>query len=303
MSNTTNDLTIVIPAFRCSKYLAATIKSALLCEGSHILIAEDGSKDETLELARKWCSDYPDRISLIENSINLGMTANWQNALRQVKTSFCLKLDGDDIILPEYVHIALTWLRRNPEVGILAGKPKIISSQEYLEPDMVSQLTKTSVYTPIQIRGIDACRFILKWHPLPCSSSTFYRMDAWNQVGGFDQQLNWCSDQEIWFRVARIAAIGWYNGDAVLYRVHSENTTAKVTREDRRCYECDYMLTKAARIWPEAQLRFYFCWRLLQISKSYFASVLRSLKRQPSEIPYRSYRGVKCALKSLKACI
>lgn len=300
MTQTLNDLTIVIPAFRCSKYLPTTIKSALQCEGAHILIAEDASKDETIEVARTWHDAYPDRISLIENPVNLGMTANWQNAFQQVKTPFCLKLDGDDIILFEYVQVALAWLREEQEVSILAGKSQKISSQDYLDPDLIVLLNKASVCTPIKIKGIDACRFVLRWYPLPCSSSTFYRMDTWHLVGGFDQQLCWCSDKEIWFRIARVAALGWYSDEAVLYRVHPENTTAKVTREDRRCYDCDHMFTKAAKIWPEAELRNSFCWRLLEISKSYFVSVVRSLKRKPSEIPDRSYKGIQCALKAIK---
>lgn len=300
MSDSLDDLTILIPAFRCAKYLPATISSALRCEGAKVLIAEDASGDDTVEVARAWRDAHPNRISLIENPVNLGMTVNWINSFQQVDTTYCLKLDGDDIILHRYVQTALAWLRANREVGILAGKPRIIDSDSYLEPTWDAQADDVSVATPVQIKGVEACRFVLKWDPFPCSSSTFYRMDVWRQAGGFDPQLSWASDQEMWFRIARIADIGWYNGDAALYRLHSDNVTAKVTREDKRCYEYDYMYTKAIKIWPEAELKPYFGKELLKISKSYLASVLRSIRHRPSEIPYRSSKGIRCFTKAMR---
>src|SRR3954469_22558012 len=93
-----NDLTVVIPAYRCGKFLPATVASALRPPGTHVLIAENGGGDDTPQVALDLQKKYPDRIRVTTNEKNIGMTPNWQKAVSSVQTPYTHYLSADDII-------------------------------------------------------------------------------------------------------------------------------------------------------------------------------------------------------------
>ena len=295
------DLTIVVPAYRCAPYLPATLASALRCEGARILVAEDAGGDDTLEVARRWQARHPDRITVLQNPRNLGMTGNWQSTIAQVQTPFALKLDGDDVVVPSYVSAAVQSLRANERLGIIGGGMRTITPAEYVHPTEVEALADPAAPRPVEVlSGRDACRFVLRWDPFPCSSSTIYRMSAWRAVGGFDVGLSWCSDREIWFRVARGWSVAFDPAVAVLYRVHANSSTGAHGSSDRYVYEFDRMLRSAVRVWPEPELRRDFRRSLRVNTKAYFGSAWRAVKRRRfGEVLPRIARGFRSAAKTL----
>ena len=278
-------LTVVIPTFNCARYISATIHSALRIKDASIIIADDASCDGTTDVVKRYVDSSDGRVSLIRGNINIGMTANWQRAMSEVRTPFALKLDGDDIIFPDYVFNAVDVLLQCAELGIVGGRANRIDSNQLLTDEEVavyfdnelradssSQKNKMSVY-----RGSDAAGFLLKWNPYPCSSTTIYRMNAWRAVGGFYEKLKWCTDREIWFRIAREHSVGFVDFPSALYRIHSNNVTASLGRSDLYCYDLDLMFRHARMSWPERELKVAFRREVFKIAKAYFGSSYRCI--------------------------
>ena len=74
--------------------------------------------------------------------------------------------------------------------------------------------------------GAEAYRFILQWNPNPCSSGAIYRTEAFREVGGYDQQIAWGEDWEIWLRFAKEWEVGYTSTASALYRIHQQSVTA-----------------------------------------------------------------------------
>jgi glycosyltransferase involved in cell wall biosynthesis len=285
------DLTVVIPAYRCAKYLPATVRSALECPSAMVLIAEDAGGDQTLATALRLRDENPNRIRVMENPRNLGMTGNWNSAFSQVKTPWALKLDGDDLIAPQYVQKAMEFLRTHTEAGVIAGKFTKIGPQDGLEQS--PELTEPPADLE-KICGAAALEFIFRWTPPPCSASMIFQMQAWRKAGGFDQKLNWCSDREIWFRIARNHPIGWYPGTAAYYRVLETSVTSNYRDADRFCFELSYMFAQAGKIWRDPEFKMKFRGKYFHNAGSCIKSILRRAKRREfSGIPDRLREAVK----------
>lgn len=270
------DLTIVIPAFRCAKYLPATVRSALRCGEMPILIVEDHGEDGTLETAQALAAKKPDRITVVAQPKNLGMTRNWQSALQRVQTPLAQKLDADDIVSPAYVQAALQFLDAHPNVAIIAGGTHDVAEDFGLAEG--AQIPDFPV-TPAdfaEFSGVDAVKRLLEG-VYPCSASTIYRLSAWQKVGGYDFD-SLIPDREIWFRMALHGSIALTERDAVYYRVYGDSVSGDIRRNDRWCYEFSYLYRKARRDWPQKELAPLFRKQLAVNSKAFFGSSIRALK-------------------------
>lgn len=297
-----NDLTIVIATHNSEKFIRDTIVNALAAAPAKIIISDDASLDDTERIVNSCVSLYPEKILFIKSETNVGLTNNWNRALSFVDTTYCLKLDHDDLIFPGYVSAAADFLRKNEAVGIIAGKSLKVESGD-LNPKAYNYFERcfedaTNVDI-IGYAGIEACKFILRWEPYAFSSSTIFRMTAWNNVAGFDVRLSYCNDREIWFRIAECFDIAFYGGLSGIQRLHASNFTKTVVRNDRACIEFDYMFTKALSRWGAPELKQLFRKKLVIVGKAYLGSAWRCLPTRASEIPYRVFKAITTLARAL----
>lgn len=297
-----NDLTVVIATYHGESFLNDTIINALATNPAQLIISDDASNDNTKQIIKNFADCYTDKILYLHNSKNLGLTKNWNRAIALVETPYCLKLDHDDFVFPKYVSSAMTFLRSNPNIGIIAGKGVAAESgckmKEIYESFLID--TDTDVLPGILTYSTDkACEFVLQWQPYACSSSTIYNMEAWHTVKGFDEKLTYCNDREIWFRIAEKFDIGFYDEIGAIQRIHTSNFTKFITKNDRVCFEYDYMFNKAYLNWKCSMLKPLFRKNLLIVGKAYLGSAWRSLPNKPAEAPYRAFKGIMTLAKAL----
>lgn len=92
-------ITISISSYNQQDYLADAIESALNqtipCE---ILIIDDGSTDNSWEIARKYEKEYPQLIRVI-SQVNKGLSSARNTGIMNAKGDIFLPLDADDILL------------------------------------------------------------------------------------------------------------------------------------------------------------------------------------------------------------
>ena len=92
-------ISVIIPCYNQEKYIAEAIESVLAqtFESFEIIVVNDGSKDQSLEIIKSYTSKYPNKISCIDQE-NQGVIASRNNAITQAKGEYIFPLDGDDKI-------------------------------------------------------------------------------------------------------------------------------------------------------------------------------------------------------------
>lgn len=91
-------LSIVIPAYNVEKYLDEAMAPYLKLknpERIEVLIVNDGSKDGTLSLAKKYENEYPDFIKVIDKE-NGGHGSTINAGIREATGKYFKVVDGDD---------------------------------------------------------------------------------------------------------------------------------------------------------------------------------------------------------------
>jgi glycosyltransferase involved in cell wall biosynthesis len=71
-----------------------------------LIIRDDCSRDNTLEIIKKYAQRYPDKIKLIaDESGNLGVSQNFLRLLSYSNTDYIMFCDQDDVWLPDKIKI------------------------------------------------------------------------------------------------------------------------------------------------------------------------------------------------------
>jgi glycosyltransferase involved in cell wall biosynthesis len=261
-----NDVTAIIPAYRCSRYLPAAVESLLMCP-LKIIITDDDSGDQTLQVAHDLQTRYPDRITVMHNPTNLGVSRSINRSLEAVRTRFVLKMDADDVVFPEYVRRAFDYIWNADDLALICGTCEAIGPDEYLSLESEPSPQKSLDGKIRVMSGVDACRFILRWNPYPCSSGIIYRTDALKSAGGFATGLNWAEDREVWFRLARRWPVAYYDVPGALYRIHSTSLSAFNRAHHQTAVQDGRLLLNSRRLWPEPELLGDFARAFYQIGR------------------------------------
>jgi len=99
------------------EYLREAIESVLnqSYDNFEFVIIDDCSTDDSLEIIKTYKNE---RIVILENEKNLGITKSLNRGLRIAKGEFVARMDADDICLPDRFEKQVEYLKSNPEVVV-----------------------------------------------------------------------------------------------------------------------------------------------------------------------------------------
>ena len=92
-------VSVIVTTYNHEPYLAVALDAILSQEcdfGVEIILGEDCSSDGTLGVCKTFAEQYPDRITLIASTENVGWRANYRRCVEAAKGKYIAFCDGDD---------------------------------------------------------------------------------------------------------------------------------------------------------------------------------------------------------------
>lgn len=87
-----------------------------------IVLVQDGTlPTELSDVVDKWKAKLGDKLVLIVNVENLGLTKSLNKGIEQVKSKFIARMDTDDVSLPERFEKQVNFLEKHPDIAVLGG--------------------------------------------------------------------------------------------------------------------------------------------------------------------------------------
>src|SRR6266566_8733383 len=88
-----------------------------------LLLVDDGSKDGSTEIARRYAEEHSKRVRYFEHAghQNRGMSASRNLGIRRSRGEFIGFLDADDVWLPHKLEQQLAILKAYPEAAMVYG--------------------------------------------------------------------------------------------------------------------------------------------------------------------------------------
>lgn len=110
-------VSIAIATYNHEDFIKETIESCLnqTYKNIEIIIGDDVSKDNTVNILLEYKRKYSDKIKLLLNEKNLGITKNINNILKNCNGKYIALLGGDDRFLPTKIEKQVKFLENNPK--------------------------------------------------------------------------------------------------------------------------------------------------------------------------------------------
>jgi glycosyltransferase involved in cell wall biosynthesis len=207
-------VSIIIPCYNGANFLLFSIKSALMqtYPAAEIIVVDDGSNDQTLEIAKA----IPG-IHVISQS-HSGPSAARNTALRQANGEYVVFLDVDDILLPEALEHGQKALTEKTGCGFVYGYSDYIAADgSHLSTPYVPKV-KDNFY-----------RRLLQQNFIQISGAMFRR----SAVDHFRTEVDGCEDWDLYLRIARRSDIFCHGNIVSQYRRHAGNSSNRKERMAR----------------------------------------------------------------------
>lgn len=178
--------------YNCASTLTEALDSLLkqTYSGFKVIMCDDGSKDNTREIAQHFVDKYPGKFVLIQNEQNMGLNHTLNNCLQYADTEYCARMDGDDISLPERFEKEIAYLDSHPEIAIVSTPMLHFDERGVFRKGQLSKDVKVT----------KEC--FIKGTPF-CHATTMVRTEAYQKVGGYtvDDRLLRVEDYHLWFKM------------------------------------------------------------------------------------------------------
>jgi len=201
-------ISVLMTTYNREKYVGAAIESVLnsTFKNFELVIVDDRSKDQTLEIVRNWQAK-DDRVKLYINEQNLGDYPNRNQAAAHATGKYLKYVDADDLIYPWGLQILWECMERFPE----AGWGLCSLAQDKARP------------FPFVLDTAEAYRYHYLgpglFHKAPLSS--IIKKELFDAVGGFEPG-RMVGDFEMWHRLALQSPVVLMPHGMVWYRAHDD---------------------------------------------------------------------------------
>jgi glycosyltransferase involved in cell wall biosynthesis len=202
-------VSVLMTSYNREKYIGAAIESVLASTYTNfeLIITDDRSKDNTVEIARKYAAN-DNRVKVFVNEKNLGQFPNRNYAASLANGKYLKYLDSDDLIYPNGLEILVNMMEKFPEAGY--GLCSLEQDEKYIFPFMLSP------QNAYKRHFLDK---IALFHKAPLSS--IFKKDIFFQVGGFTNPAGE-GDYEMWLALSTKFDVVLMPHGIVWYREHED---------------------------------------------------------------------------------
>ena len=204
-------ISVIMGIYNCADTLDESIESLLAqtYDKWKLIMCDDGSSDNTYEVAKKYADENPDKFVLLKNDKNMGLNYTLNKCLSAADTKYVARMDGDDISLPERFEKEIYVLENNPDISIV--------STAMIYFDASGDWGKNTVIeNPTRECFVHSTPF--------CHAPCMVRREAYNAVGGYTEakRLLRVEDYHLWIKMYKNGYKG-INLPEAYYKMRDDN--------------------------------------------------------------------------------
>lgn len=220
---TGENLSIMIPNYNGSKYIAETLESLKLqgdsIRDAQIMVLDNCSTDDSLDIVR---AVWGDRVTIFQHPENIGGGANWNACLDRAERDWIHILHSDDVLLPGGYGEVESCLSEYPKATAIFGRNVFVAQNgvwSHLSHPLGEGLRGVFKYRPDQWT-LNNLQFV----------SVLVSRTAVAESGYFELPLGSILDWNYWWRVARCQCVVYTNHCLGAYRVHDSSWTSTIMK-------------------------------------------------------------------------
>lgn len=216
MKNNPALVSVIVPVYNRAHLVTETVASILqqTYRGIEVILINDGSTDNSLNVIQALQQEYPDVIRIIDQD-NQGQTIARNQGIKHAKGKYVAFLDSDDLWVPDKLELQIPLFDKG--VGLVYGGVELINERG-------------------ETTGFDACDPAIQGKIYPqllvknrmTGGSVVVLREALEIVGVFDSKFSAAENWDLWLRICKEYQARLVNKPVVKYRLHQNNMSKDV---------------------------------------------------------------------------
>ena len=219
-------VSVVVQAYNSADTILRTLESvkAQTYPNIELIITDDASRDNTLQVTSDWMSNNQDvlnEIKLVTSNVNTGIPGSGNRALERVTGEYVLLLAADDCLMPNAVRAYVDFCEKNTDI-IPISKVELFSDGECDLTSVQKYCERCYEYAQSDRRYQYHQLLVQNWIVAPAAS--FYPTRIICGLGGYDEAYRWMEDYPINLKLMhRGYSFGFIDKELVRYRISGDS--------------------------------------------------------------------------------
>lgn len=197
-------ISFITASYNYAKYIPETIESVInqTYENWELIIVDDGSKDNSIEVINSYVKKYPEKIRLLThpNNENRGLKETVKLGVQNATGDFIAFVESDDYIRKDYLEKKLEILKKFPNLKFIYNDVEMVGNVSS-DDVKIDTLDITRRIFENQNRPISLHRFMPITNLVPTFSCVMVKRDALLACN-FDTPQNAWLDWWLWGQIA-----------------------------------------------------------------------------------------------------
>lgn len=226
-------VTVCIVTYNSSEFIVEALDSVFeqTYQNIELIVSDDCSKDNTVEVCKKWVSDHARRFvhaEVLTVGKNTGVSANCNRGVRKGTGEYVKLFAGDDKLLPTCIEDNIAFMTEHHDTDI------VFSDMYYFRTDISkielnSRLLYFKYLTPIEFK---IHLLIQNFLPAPAA---FFKKELYIRLGGFNESIPMMEDKPFYIEVLyRKCKMQYMPTPTVCYRIGNQSISQVQGKNKRK---------------------------------------------------------------------
>lgn len=228
-------ISIIVPCYKQAHFLPETLQSVLDqgYDNWECIIVNDGSPDNTEQIAAEWC-EKDTRFKYLKKT-NGGLPSARNAGIAISNGYYILPLDSDDKIHSTFLEKIIKAFSKNPQLELVTSRIQFFGEKnnEMVLPDFS--------YKKLLVRNC-------------FPNCAAFKKISWQNVNGYDESMKSLEDWEFWIRILNEKSQVYKIRELMFkYRKHGEGSLSNTFKKDPEFYYGlhDYVFEKHREIYKK----------------------------------------------------
>ena len=226
-------VSVPVVTYNAAAFVIETLESIFnqTYQNIQLIISDDCSKDETVELVKKWCSQtrvkerFAD-VKIVTVPKNTGVSANCNRSIKASNGEWVKFIAGDDILLPNCIKDNMKFVEDNQEARIIFSQIEVY--QDTFEQSNLIKKLPTDYPDNLMHQSFTAKQqfnLLLEADRITYTPSYFFNKKTIVELGCYDEANKLVEDYPMWLKLTQAGIkLSYFHTATVGYRIHANAT-------------------------------------------------------------------------------
>lgn len=217
-------VSVPVITYNSSKFVLETLESikAQTYQNIELIISDDCSTDNTVELCRKWVEQNKNRFvrtQIITSEVNTGVSANLNRAEAACQGEWVKGIAGDDLLMPNCIADCVEYVQQHPNIIYLFGRIEAFGANEERNKYFTENIFDYSFFNTDVEAQLD--RLVFGENCIPASTCFYDRNKAIELGIRNDERIPLLEDWPKWITILENGVkLEFMDKVVVKYRIH-----------------------------------------------------------------------------------